>query len=153
MRRAVKRSSKRARPRCRDNAESRPTAPTALVSSSTIYPVSPSSMISSTEPRLNAITGVPQAIASIITSPNGSGQSIGTTRVTDLALGPDHNAVGASHQTFRGCATVRFTGRGAVRPTLPLTGQCFDEIDTDFDPARDLQNHRNPTQCDSSNAT
>ena len=34
-------------------------------------------MISGTEPRLKAITGVPQAMASIITRPNGSGQSIG----------------------------------------------------------------------------
>ena len=34
-------------------------------------------MISGTEPRLNAITGVPLAIASIMTSPKGSGQSIG----------------------------------------------------------------------------
>src|SRR6516165_9411206 len=33
------------------------------------------------EPRLNAITGVPQAIASIMTRPNGSGQSIGTNNV------------------------------------------------------------------------
>jgi trehalose-6-phosphate synthase len=37
-------------------------------------------MISGTDPRLNAITGVPHAIASIITSPNGSGQSIGNSR-------------------------------------------------------------------------
>ena len=37
-------------------------------------------MISGTEPRLNATTGVPQAMASIITRPNGSGQSIGTSR-------------------------------------------------------------------------
>ncbi len=42
-------------------------------------PVTPSSITSGTEPRLKAITGVPQAIASIITRPNGSGQSIGTS--------------------------------------------------------------------------
>ena len=41
-------------------------------------PVRPSSITSGTEPRLNAMTGVPQAMASIITRPNGSGQSIGT---------------------------------------------------------------------------
>ncbi|TPV99378.1 MAG: hypothetical protein USCAAHI_01183 [Beijerinckiaceae bacterium] len=35
-----------------------------------------------TEPRLKAITGVPHAIASIITKPNGSGQSIGTISAT-----------------------------------------------------------------------
>jgi hypothetical protein len=43
-------------------------------------PVTSSSITSGTEPRLNAITGVPQAIASIMTRPNGSGQSIGTSR-------------------------------------------------------------------------
>ena len=51
-------------------------------------------MISGTEPRLNAITGVPQAIDSIITRPNGSGQSIGISKPTapdrksDLSLSP-----------------------------------------------------------------
>ena len=51
-------------------------------------PVTPSSITSGTEPRLNAITGVPQAIASIITRPNGSGQSIGTSS----AIAPLRNA-------------------------------------------------------------
>ncbi len=37
----------------------------------------PWSMTSRTEPRLNAMIGVPLAIASIMTSPKGSGQSIG----------------------------------------------------------------------------
>jgi len=45
-------------------------------------PVKPSSMTSGTAPRLKAITGVPQAIASIITRPNGSGQSIGASKAT-----------------------------------------------------------------------
>ena len=40
-------------------------------------PVRLSSITSGTEPRLKAITGVPHAMLSIITSPNGSGQSIG----------------------------------------------------------------------------
>jgi ATP-binding cassette, subfamily B, bacterial len=52
----------------------------ALVSSSTMNPARPSSTTSGTEPRLNAITGVPQAMASIMTRPNGSGQSMGTKR-------------------------------------------------------------------------
>src|SRR5262249_7336975 len=56
----------------------------------------------------------------------------------NLALGPDHNAFGASHQTFRGCATVRFAGRINLSPTVSLTDQCFDEINTNFDP---MQNH------------
>ena len=42
-------------------------------------PVTPCSMTSGTEPRLNAITGVPQAIASIITRPKGSGHAIGAS--------------------------------------------------------------------------
>ncbi len=45
-------------------------------------PVSPGSTTSGTEPRLNAITGVPHAIASIMTRPNGSGQSIGISSPT-----------------------------------------------------------------------
>ena len=51
-------------------------------------PVRPSSITSGTEPRLNAITGVPQAMLSIITRPNGSGQSIGNSS----ACAPDRNA-------------------------------------------------------------
>lgn len=46
----------------------------------TMNPVTPSSMISGTDPRRQAITGVPQAMASIMTSPNGSGQSIGNNK-------------------------------------------------------------------------
>ena len=42
-------------------------------------PVTPSTMISGTEPRRSAMTGVPAAIDSIITSPNGSGQSLGNS--------------------------------------------------------------------------
>ena len=44
-------------------------------------------MISGTEPRLKAITGVPHAIASIITRPNGSGQSIGNSSAMRAATG------------------------------------------------------------------
>src|SRR5215472_14590376 len=81
MRRAVKRSSKRRRTFSRDKWPSLSTAPMAPLTSSTTKPVSPSSTISGAEPRLKAITGVPQAIASIMTRPNGSGQSIGTNNV------------------------------------------------------------------------
>jgi len=42
-------------------------------------PVNPFSTISGTEPLLNAITGVPQAIASINTKPKGSGQAMGAS--------------------------------------------------------------------------
>ena len=47
---------------------------------STTNPVTPSSMTSATEPPRNATTGVPHASDSIITSPNGSGQSIGKSK-------------------------------------------------------------------------
>ena len=39
-------------------------------------------MISGTEPRREATTGVPHAIDSIMVSPNGSGQSIGNRRAS-----------------------------------------------------------------------
>ena len=51
-------------------------------------PVTPCSTTSGTEPLRKAITGVPQAIASIITRPNGSGQSIGMSS----AIAPPRNA-------------------------------------------------------------
>ena len=47
--------------------------------SSTTMPVRPSSITSGTVPQLVAITGVPQAIDSIITSPKGSCHEIGKT--------------------------------------------------------------------------
>src|SRR3974377_753098 len=89
MRCTVKRSSKRRRTLSRDKCPSRSTAPIAPPTSSTMKPVMPSSTTSGAEPRLNAITGVPQAIASIMTRPNGSGQSIGTNNViAPLKIGP-----------------------------------------------------------------
>ena len=56
-------------------------------------PVTPSSMTSGTEPQRQAITGVPQAIASIITSPNGSGQSIGNSSAAALPRNSDFSVV------------------------------------------------------------
>jgi len=53
----------------------------APVSSSRIRPVTSSSMSSGTEPHGVAMTGVPQARASIITRPNGSGHWIGLSRL------------------------------------------------------------------------
>ena len=55
----------------------RRTAATASSSEATTKPVTPSSTTSGTEPRRQATTGVPQAMASIMARPNGSGQSIG----------------------------------------------------------------------------
>ena len=56
-------------------------------------PVTPSSTISGTDPRLNAITGVPQAMASIMTRPNGSGQSMGTSKTVAPLKNSDFCAV------------------------------------------------------------
>ena len=47
--------------------------------SSTTKPVTPSSTTSGTEPQRQPITGVPHAIASIMTRPKGSGQSMGNS--------------------------------------------------------------------------
>jgi hypothetical protein len=57
-------------------------------------PVNPSSTISGTEPLLNAITGVPQAIA-INTKPKGSGQAMGASSAMAAVqiLAPDHTSL------------------------------------------------------------
>ena len=56
-------------------------------------PVRPCSTTSGTEPQRQAITGVPQAMASIITRPNGSGQSIGNSRAAALPRKADFSRV------------------------------------------------------------
>ena len=53
------------------------TAATAWSMLLTIKPVRPSCMTSGTEPQLKAMVGVPQAMASIMVKPKGSGQSMG----------------------------------------------------------------------------
>ncbi len=93
MRSAGQRCSKRARTPARSMLPMRRTAATAASQSSTMKPVTPSSTTSGTEPQRNATTGVPQAIASIITSPNGSGQSIGNSSAAAL---PRRSALCAS---------------------------------------------------------
>src|ERR1700730_13671306 len=54
----------------------------ASSSLSPTLPVTPSSMTSGIDPQRNASTGVPHAMASIITRPNGSGQSTGNNRAS-----------------------------------------------------------------------
>src|SRR5580700_7956575 len=66
MRSTENRSSKQRRIPLRSRAAARGTAATALSTLSTTKPVSPSSITSGTEPLLNATTGVPLAIASIM---------------------------------------------------------------------------------------
>jgi len=80
MRWAVNRRSNAARQPRREISSSRPTAATASSTVETMNPLSPSVRTSGTEPLRKATTGVPQAMASIITSPNGSGQSMGKSR-------------------------------------------------------------------------
>src|SRR5262245_4632391 len=79
MRRAVNRSSKRRRMAARERRDNRPVAATASSLLSTTKPVSPSSTISGAAPPLNAITGVPQASASMNTNPKRSGQAVGAS--------------------------------------------------------------------------
>jgi hypothetical protein len=64
----------------RTRGSSSPARSTAAAISSTedtTTPVWPSATTSGTEPLPQAITGVPQAMASVMTSPNGSGHWIG----------------------------------------------------------------------------
>jgi hypothetical protein len=51
----------------------------------TTHPLTPWSTTSETEPLRQAITGVPADIASIMTKPNGSGQSIGKRTAGEVA--------------------------------------------------------------------
>ena len=48
-------------------------------------PVSPSATTSGTEPLAQATTGVPQAMASVMTRPKGSGHWIGNSNAAALA--------------------------------------------------------------------
>ena len=80
MRAASKRSSNARRQARRLRPATRSTACTASSMLSTTKPVTPSSITSGTEPLRQAMTGVPQAMASIMTRPNGSAQSMGNSR-------------------------------------------------------------------------
>ena len=77
-----KRRSNRARIASRSSRCAWAAAATASSMVATRKPVAPSSMISGVEPQAKATTGVPQAMASIITRPNGSGQSMGKSRAS-----------------------------------------------------------------------
>jgi hypothetical protein len=72
--------------------------------------VRPSATTSGTEPARSATTGVPQAIASTITIPNGSSHWMGKTRQLALASSfffssvlacPNHSASGPSSGATR----------------------------------------------------
>ena len=90
LRRARSRSAHRnARALWRGRVSSRASPPPRPTStSSTRKPVTPSSTTSGVEPERKAMTGVPHAIASIMTRPKGSGQSIGKISAQRLAEEP-----------------------------------------------------------------
>ncbi len=81
---AVKRCSNSRRQSVRFRFATRLMASTISSSVSHSNPVTPSRSTSGTEPRGRAITGVPQARASIMTNPKGSGQSIGNSNAMAL---------------------------------------------------------------------
>ena len=64
-------------------------------------PVTPGSTISGTEPRGQAITGVPQDIASIITRPNGSVPEVVEPGVTGLLVDSIEQAADAVAQALQ----------------------------------------------------
>ena len=71
-------------------------------------------MTSGTEPQRQAITGVPQAMASIITSPNGSGQSIGNSSASAPPRKADFSA-------------------SPISPTNSTSGSCEQRLDLVFE--------------------
>ena len=70
-------------------------------------------MISATEPQRKASTGVPQAMASIIDNPNGSGQSTGNSKALAPARLP-HARQGLSTR-----ATGVFSLTKSILPCRP----------------------------------
>ena len=85
MRSDENRASNRARTARRSSFSTPGRAAYAASMPSTTTPLTPLSITSDTEPQLNARTGVPQAMASIITRPKGSGQSIGKEKCAGAA--------------------------------------------------------------------
>src|SRR4029077_10377654 len=84
---------------------------------STTKPVTPSSTISGMAPSFQTITGVPNAMASITTRPNGSGQSIGKTSAAALPrkAGLSASLISPTYSTstpsISGSVVVREEGR------------------------------------------
>ena len=68
-------------------------------------------MISGTDPLLNAITGVPQAIASINTNPKGSGQAIGASSAMAplRKLGFSLSLISPIYSTSQGVSSLRIS--------------------------------------------
>ena len=123
--------SKRRRTESRERMRRFRTAATARSMLSTTKPVTPSSTTSRTDPRGQAITGVPLAIASIITSPNGSGQSIGKSRAR----------ASPRNLPFRAPRSRRRTRPGGRRAAA---GFYVEIVGILIDLRRDLQRQRRP---------
>jgi hypothetical protein len=96
MRGTEKRSSTQARQAVGEIPATRFTASTISSSDPTTNPVRPCATTSCAEPRLSTITGVPQAIASVMKSPKGSFQVIGARRQRALASSSRFRAASAS---------------------------------------------------------
>ena len=82
--------------------------------SSTMIPVRPSSITSGTAPWRVAITGVPHAMDSIITRPNGSAHSIGKSVDARVLEEVDLLVVRDLAEVFDVVAEVRLDGRVEV---------------------------------------
>jgi hypothetical protein len=79
-------------------------------------PVTPGSMTSGTLPARRAITGVPHASASGITSPNGSGQVIGNSS----AAAPPSNASRRRRSSSPRISTLAVSSSGSAADRLSL---------------------------------
>jgi hypothetical protein len=108
------------------------TASTPSSTSLTMNPVLPCSMTSGTAPLSKAITGVPQARDSIMTRPNGSGQSMGMSR----ALAPPRNRSSAPPPPRR--CTRRADGPATARCFMVVCAVCIIHL------CGDLQGHSRP---------
>jgi hypothetical protein len=120
-------------------------------------PGSPSSMISGTDPPRKASTGVPQAMASIMTSPKGSGQSIGNSNpaarprklVLALSLISPTNSISAPPRAGQSPAgskphppyqpSPQFSGSPVARAiAMARSGRFSGEMRPTIEPARDF---------------
>jgi hypothetical protein len=82
---AENRSFTQARITWGSSSPSRWTAAAISFTEETTKPVSPSATTSGTDPLRQATTGVPQAMASVMTRPNGSAHWIGNSNAAALA--------------------------------------------------------------------
>src|SRR5262245_467501 len=104
----------------------------------TLTPTAPPSFASRSDRSI--CSGLP-TMASRSVSPSADAVASSAGRDAYLALVPDRNAIGARRFLCHGIHNL--TGCVQIRTALPLTGQCLDELDSDFDPTR----HRHIARC------